>query len=122
MLAKAFRKPWYWWPVLIPLTPLIIIVILVVTISEGIALFSSCVLVAWTAGVPIIIALGVEETVKEHFSSAPDRHKGRFMPAASAIRTVALAFAAYFGLLSFTGGLSYDCSTTEQKSFDSFLG
>jgi hypothetical protein len=122
MLAKAFQKPWYWWPVLIPLTPFIFIAI---TVGEGIALFSSCVLVAWAAGVPFIIARCVEEAVnnyQEHSSTVPDRREGRFFPAATAIATGALAFVAYFGFLSATGGLSYDCSTTGQKSFYNFLG
>ncbi|KAF4636120.1 hypothetical protein G7Y89_g1967 [Cudoniella acicularis] len=111
--------------VLVPLTPLMFIVIIAITVSEGIALFSGRVLVALATGIPIIIALGVEETVKdyqEHFSKVPDRREGRFVPAATAITTGALAFVAYFGVLSVTGGLSYDCSTTEQKSFYNFLG
>ena len=36
--------------------------------------------------------------------------------------SVLVIFVAYFGLFSATGGLSYDCSTTEQIPFYNLLG
>jgi hypothetical protein len=90
-----------------------ILVVSVYTVSLGSA-----------PAIPFLISLvaNLVQSYEEYFSEVSDRKESRFAPATTAIATGVLAFVAYFGFLSTLGGLSYDCSTTEQKSFYNFLG
>ena len=66
-------------------------------------------------------AAGLVEAFQYQYSKPVDLRVLRFGPAVTAIFTAILALVSYFGL-GVSGGLSYDCMTTEKKSFYDLLG
>lgn len=121
-IGKIFQVPWYWWFLMVPLYPILLIFC---AFSQAMQALVSILILAYAPAIPFFISLVVADLVQsyeKYFSKVSDRTESRFAPAATAITTGVLAFVAYFGLLSVLGGLSYDCSTTEQKSFYNLLG
>jgi hypothetical protein len=121
-VKELFSTPWYWVPakslIAIFMMSTLFAITMPFAVLEGLSSVS-------VFALPAFISLVVAELVQRYqryFLKSLDEDDSRFGPATMAFTTVLLAVVAYCNLLGVRGGLSYDCSTTTQKSFYDFLG
>lgn len=112
---------WWMWPWYFFVVTLGVYVQLVTILIGFYVALVSLALVAYS---PLWIAIGavsLVEAFQYRYSKPVDLRVLRFGPAVAAIFTASLALVAYFDL-GMSGGLSYDCMTTEKKRFYDLLG